>query len=547
MDFSDISDASQKENSEEPSQISLTSINPINFLSAPPKVLIKKHRTSIDLQVKKEIIKFKDEHPSITINELANKFNVTRFVISRTLKFKEKLIKTSAKLSTKHLKSSYYPEVEEAILMWFKERRAQNIPIDGPIIQEKARIFANSLGISSELFNASEGWLSNFKQRNSIVFKSIEGESGEIHAEQTNDWFKFQLPALLNQYEPKNVFNADEFGLFFSALPDKSFSFSGQKCEGGKQSKIRITVLACCNMTGSEKLPLLVVGKSRAPRCFKNVKTLPVTYRANKRSWITSGLFEEWVRKLDAKFSSINRRVLLIVDNCPAHPKIANLTAIRINFLPPNTTALTQPLDQGIIQNIKQKYRKLLLQNRLNALDNNYIYSPNLLDAITMVNRSWSQVNELTISHCFAKAHFCEIPPIPEELDETISDLNNIFETLSVCTTLSVTSLQQYLLVDSLLETCGTHSDSEILAAASATFNDSYISSEEETETDTIMAEPPRPEQAREALSTLRSYISSRQNALCALNALDSIENFIDFDFTIFKKQSLLTDFFKAN
>ncbi|KAG8227329.1 hypothetical protein J437_LFUL006287 [Ladona fulva] len=36
-------------------------------------------------------------------------------------------------------------------------------------------------------------------------------------------------------------------------------------------------------------------------------------------------------------------------------------------FLPPNTTALIQPMDQNVIQNIKLRYRKLLLTSILNV------------------------------------------------------------------------------------------------------------------------------------------------------------------------------------
>ncbi|VDO24896.1 unnamed protein product [Heligmosomoides polygyrus] len=39
-------------------------------------------------------------------------------------------------------------------------------------------------------------------------------------------------------------------------------------------------------MSGTEKVPLLVIGKSRRPRCFKNVR-LPVDYEGNQRAWMT--------------------------------------------------------------------------------------------------------------------------------------------------------------------------------------------------------------------------------------------------------------------
>ena len=41
-------------------------------------------------------------------------------------------------------------------------------------------------------------------------------------------------------------------------------------------------------MNGSKKLPLLLIGKSANPRCFKNVKNNPIEYLANKKAWMTS-------------------------------------------------------------------------------------------------------------------------------------------------------------------------------------------------------------------------------------------------------------------
>jgi hypothetical protein len=71
----------------------------------------------------------------------------------------------------------------------------------------------------------------------------------------------------------------------------------GEKCAGGKISKDRITVFMCFNSNGTEKLKLFVIGKSKSPQCFKNVKWLPIWYITNKESWMPSDLFESelWV------------------------------------------------------------------------------------------------------------------------------------------------------------------------------------------------------------------------------------------------------------
>lgn len=75
-------------------------------------------------------------------------------------------------------------------------------------------------------------------------------------------------------------------------------------CYQAKKSKERITVMVAANMSGMEKLTLLIIGKSKKPRCFgkKTVRSLPVTYMSNKKVWMTSTVYEEWLKIPDSKF-----------------------------------------------------------------------------------------------------------------------------------------------------------------------------------------------------------------------------------------------------
>jgi hypothetical protein len=91
------------------------------------------------------------------------------------------------------------------------------------------------------------------------------------------------LPSLLSEYHQKDIFITDEGELLFSLLLDKTYSFKDESCHGGK-SKDRIIVLVCTNMDQSEKMSLLVTGKSEKPRYFKHVKSLLYAYRHNKNT-----------------------------------------------------------------------------------------------------------------------------------------------------------------------------------------------------------------------------------------------------------------------
>jgi hypothetical protein len=47
---------------------------------------------------------------------------------------------------------------------------------------------------------------------------------------------------------------------------------AGHSCHGGTKSTQRVVVNFACIVNGSDELLSLVAGKSKSPRCFKNVK-----------------------------------------------------------------------------------------------------------------------------------------------------------------------------------------------------------------------------------------------------------------------------------
>ena len=109
----------------------------------------------------------------------------------------------------------------------------------------------------------------------------------------------------------------DETGLFYRDLPIKILSLKSENCNDGKFSKERLSIAICCNLLGTDKCKLLAIGKSNRPRCFgkMNIDMLPVCWRSNKKAWITSLIFKEWILEFDNKCRCKNRKILLFLDN----------------------------------------------------------------------------------------------------------------------------------------------------------------------------------------------------------------------------------------
>lgn len=228
--------------------------------------------------------------------------------------------------------------------------------------------------------------------------------------EYVSHWQRNMLPPLLNGFAPEDIYNLDETGVFFKCLPGTTLSFKGEKCHGGKYNKDRLTVIPICNMSGTHKLRLIVIGKFAKPRGFKDAGVLPVDYYNNQKAWMTTVLFNQILIKMDNEFRADGRSVLLFVDNCPSHGLLptTNLQAIKIEYLPPNFTSHLQPLDAGIIKNIKHYYRKATLRDHIRSMrENNELKKINVLDAIYTLANVWhNDVKPETIANCFRHAGF---------------------------------------------------------------------------------------------------------------------------------------------
>jgi hypothetical protein len=411
--------------------------------------------------------------------DIAEEFGIPANTLSTILKNKNKLLENRDECDfnskRKKLASCVHGDIDDAMLKWVTTARDKNIPLSGTLIREKAKEFAAALG--REDFLASVGWLDKFKKRHGIVQKSVCGESASADLQVSDNWQKNCLPDLIRQYDPNDIFNADETGFFFKCLPNKTLTFKGQNCYGGKNSKERITVMVGGNMSGTEKLQLLVIGKSKNPRCFKGISSLEVEYEYNKKAWMTGAIYEKWLLELDKKFAAQKRKILLFVDNCPAHPKSvqAKLKNVKLEYFPPNLTALLQPMDQGIIKNLKGYYRKRIVRKILAHMEEATPTSVSLLDAIRDLNKAWHlDVTAQTIAKCFKKARFAkieeEIDNWDEEDDLPLAELQGFWASYQNVMNLEGVTFEEYVNVDDGVHTMGFPTDEDILESVMESF-----------------------------------------------------------------------------
>ena len=197
----------------------------------------------------------------------------------------------------------------------------------------------------------------------------------------------------------------------------------------GKSSKVRLTGLAASNALG-EKLPMLVIGKSANPRCFKHIKSLPCKYMD---SWMDSDIFTRWLKELDRKMIAERRKITMIVDNCPAHPHVEGLQAVELIFLPPNTTSKLQPMDQGVIRSLKAKYRSTVVKLYINRIESGQeLLKISILDSMKFLVQAWNRVTKDTVQNCFKRAGISKDAQADavEEIDDPFKSLQSDLDEL---------------------------------------------------------------------------------------------------------------------
>ena len=100
----------------------------------------------------------------MTNKETSEKFGIPKCTISTWVKNKDKPFESLEQSSSdpKKIQGCDYEQVEKAAFKWFSLQRSQDVPIDGPILKEKALHFAKSFNFPT--FQASDGWLVKWKK-----------------------------------------------------------------------------------------------------------------------------------------------------------------------------------------------------------------------------------------------------------------------------------------------------------------------------------------------------------------------------------------------
>ncbi|CAM5134016.1 unnamed protein product [Natator depressus] len=189
-------------------------------------------------------------------------------------------------------------------------------------------------------------------------------------------------------------------------MPNRTYtSKSERQAPGFKAAKVHVTVLFCGHAAGHLIKPgLLYRAANPCALKGKNKNLLPVFWQSNKKAWVMAALFLDWFHKclfpevrqyLEEK--GLDFKVLLIVDNAPGHPATLRFAHnnVEVVFLPPSTTSILQPFNQGMIRCFKAHTQGLCSHRYvvlIPILMQWSVGSPSTLPIASLIlNRQWMQ------------------------------------------------------------------------------------------------------------------------------------------------------------
>jgi len=305
-------------------------------------------------------------------------------------------------------KHAKWPELEVALIDWVRRSRGK-VPITEGAIKAQAARFWSRLPACKDVEEPtfSNGWVCHFKSRHGVKgHKSIQDLPTPITSNVAEQLLRCQ--SAVAAYAPKDVFNFCETLLYWRATPN----FLRRDAQGicVDNDKMVTTLMLCCNADGTEKLPLWAIGKGAEPRSFTAAKVDPkafdIKWMHNGKAAMTYNIMLKWLRWFDERMTG--RRVLLLLDDFYAHTSavqelVSNqkLRHVEICWMYDDTSAIHQPLRQGIIVTLKAIYRNQWLEYMLLMAEHgrSAVRIMTILRALRWISEAWSKINPATIEY----------------------------------------------------------------------------------------------------------------------------------------------------
>lgn len=322
---------------------------------------------------------------------------------------------------------SQWPILEARLTEWLKSARESGLSPTGEAICQKGREIWSQIEEYADRPPPafSQGWLSKFRKRFEASLTRGQ-QDGVLPVAPRNQRKELQALRLLSgEFKEENVYNLDETGLLWRKAPFDTLHSPPNEL---KKDRARICLMVCSNSTGSDRIPLWVVGHKEMPEALRgvNLKAMDCQWRHNQQAWVDVQIMSEWLTMFYEHVGL--RRVILLLDNKPAHQAATETTPppgnVHIQFFPEHSPDTHQPLRLGVTQHLKYHYRKQWLGYMVASFESgqNPMEMISLYHSLCWITRNWRHdVANATIYKAFRKspliqpqADYLTAPKLPD-------------------------------------------------------------------------------------------------------------------------------------
>ena len=291
-------------------------------------------RSSYKAKEKLTIIAYEEEHGN---RAAGRKFGVNESTV-RT--FRKKKTEIEAMLRQKRAnrgKQAACPRLEDSVVNWISERRAQGCGISTLETRMYALKMAKELNIPVTDFKASVNWCYRFMSRHSLSVRRrthIAQKLPRDFEDKLVEFQKFIIKLRKDRIYPMcAIGNADQTPLTFDMPYNTTVAPTGSKSVTIRTTgaeKSRFTVMLACTADGGKLPPYVIFRRKTMP---KEKFPKGIIIRVHEKGWMDEKLMSDWIQTVWAKREGgLLHRGLLVLDAFRCHRW--RMASIKAQLLP---------------------------------------------------------------------------------------------------------------------------------------------------------------------------------------------------------------------
>ena len=229
-----------------------------------------------------------EKNPNASQGQVGIHFGIGQSSVSTIVKNKAAILElvVSGKKGVKKNRSSKCVLLEQGLEAFYEACRAKKLAaISYDMLITKGREIGDQLvgkGVNSnDLPSTDTAWksfLQRFLAKRKIKSRAMHGEASDADTTAVTKFFDQKWPDIFASVDkdPSHIWNMDETGLFWRALPQRTLQQADERLPGSKTQKDQLTFAITVSMSG-DCMPLYAIGKSKLPRAVAAVKSTPAS------------------------------------------------------------------------------------------------------------------------------------------------------------------------------------------------------------------------------------------------------------------------------